>query len=502
MKSQKDVQKLRAGAKQLERVVQQYARANSTTVDRVRLRIAALAICGALSTAAHAGIIPLYLIKGGLALELRFGYKARASKDLDVGIQAEVDLLPEILERALRTDFDAFSFRIKSPPTRTRSGAFRIEVQVLYKERSWSTVQLDLSEATYESGVETLTHLSLDDFGLHAPLVNVLSINDQIAEKIHALTAPMEDGRRGDRARDLIDILLCVDLLEINYTAMARACERVFADRLAKTPMHEWPPVFVLPPEWRAPLERLARENGLQTQSSDYLVSQFSLLIARLSGKNILMRQGFEYQMEEVTMGDAGLPKVNRLNDLAKDGWRIMETLTYQGNTKRVFFLFERELSPQDAAHERNRLVSNDHFVNGRAFLNVHLQMSTPGNGTEFLIGQIHNGGHAVASAIRGVITGVDEPLRIGTLTPRDAPVDLSVRIDQSDLRLRGDLIQFPTLILQFQGEDGVLYEQRGPLDKYGPDASGRHSYALRGLYLPQEIQAFTYRLDPGEPLA
>ena len=495
MNSRDQVRRLRAGAKELERLVQRNARDNGTSVERVRLRIAALAICGALSNAAHSGAIPLYLVKGGLALELRFGYKARASKDVDVGIQAPAEQLPAIFERALTHGFDSFSFSAKAPATRTRSGAYRLEVQVRYNDRSWSTVQIDLSEAGYEAKIDTLTHLSLDDFGLHAPPVNVLSINDQIAEKIHACTAVTNGERRGERARDLIDILLCVDFLQIDYESLTAVCERVFQDRLSNTPGHTWPPLFEPPNEWRPALERLAEENGFEIPSSQHLVNQFLLLIARLCGKHIEMKHGFEYQMEEVFIGDQGPPRVSQLNDLAKEGWRVIESFTYAGNSKRLFFLLERELTNDFSADgPRNGEIS-------LPFLNAKLEMNTPGNGAEWLVGPVHNGGRSVAIAIRGVITGVDETLTIGTLTPNDAATQLNVRIDNSQLRLQGQMIQFPALILQFQTENGKIYEQRGPLERFGPDASGRYSYALNGMRLPQEIPAFTYRMDATEAI-
>lgn len=490
MKSPKEIRQLRAGAKELERRVQKNARESGTTVERVRLRIAALAVCGALSNATYAGEIPLYLVKGGLALELRFGYKARASKDIDVGIQAPADALPAILETALRSTFDSFMFSIKPPVTRTRSGAFRANVQVFYKDRNWSTVQIDLSEAAADCGVETLTHLSLDDFGLHAPTVNVLSINDQIAEKVHALTAPADGERRGERARDLVDIFLCLDFLDIDYLDLANKCEATFRRRLETTPSHEWPPAFSLPPDWRAPLERLARENELSDTSAESLMSRFSIFIARLCGERVEMIQGYEYYFEEIGIGDHNTPSVESLNARAKDGWRIINSFVYPGNNKRMFVLLERSLAPVNDGTDG---------VIGLPFLNIRLTTSTPGGGAELLSGELQNGGHSVASAIRGAVTGVDEILRIGTLTPRDAAIPVGIRINDSQLRMQGQLVQFPAIMLQYRAENGKIYEQAGPLDRHGPDASGRYSYSLNGLRAPREIAKFTFRLDMNE---
>src|ERR1700691_4927141 len=57
--------------------------------DKQRLRgwVSFLALCGVLERAMHEGVLGAYYLKGGVAMELRFAQRARATKDLDLGIE-------------------------------------------------------------------------------------------------------------------------------------------------------------------------------------------------------------------------------------------------------------------------------------------------------------------------------------------------------------------------------------------------------------------------------
>ena len=60
-----------------------------------------------------------------------------------------------------------------------------------------------------------------------------MRIGYQIAQKIHALTAP-----RSVRAQDLIDLQLIFARENVDYLTLCGICQRLFANR--KT--HAWPP--------------------------------------------------------------------------------------------------------------------------------------------------------------------------------------------------------------------------------------------------------------------
>jgi len=64
----------------LERAVNLRAKATGMPNDRTTRYIAYNSFCGVLALAKEHEIIPMYLVKGGVALELRLGTRARASQ--------------------------------------------------------------------------------------------------------------------------------------------------------------------------------------------------------------------------------------------------------------------------------------------------------------------------------------------------------------------------------------------------------------------------------------
>jgi hypothetical protein len=92
-------------------------------------RLSFLALCGLLERAVTEGILGSYCLKGGVAMELRFAQRARANKDLDLGINASRANRLQTLSAALSLGFDQFTFRVKAQ-TRDMEQADTIRVQV------------------------------------------------------------------------------------------------------------------------------------------------------------------------------------------------------------------------------------------------------------------------------------------------------------------------------------------------------------------------------------
>ena len=69
--------------KHLGRLVSNYAEASGLGVRRVRQRVSAMAFLGALERVREEDSPTRFLIKGGIACELRFQDQARATRDLD-----------------------------------------------------------------------------------------------------------------------------------------------------------------------------------------------------------------------------------------------------------------------------------------------------------------------------------------------------------------------------------------------------------------------------------
>lgn len=71
----------------LEKKLARVAREQGLDQERLRRWVSFLALCGVVERALEDGILGSYFLKGGVALELRFATRARATKDLDLGLE-------------------------------------------------------------------------------------------------------------------------------------------------------------------------------------------------------------------------------------------------------------------------------------------------------------------------------------------------------------------------------------------------------------------------------
>jgi hypothetical protein len=74
---------------ELAKRVRAYANRSGIAEGRVRLWIAHMALAGAFSEEASDDTGPRITIKGGVAIELRLGSRARATRDLDVTVHSK-----------------------------------------------------------------------------------------------------------------------------------------------------------------------------------------------------------------------------------------------------------------------------------------------------------------------------------------------------------------------------------------------------------------------------
>jgi hypothetical protein len=262
----------------LQKTLARVAREQGLDQERLRRWVSFLALCGALDQAIQTGVVAGYYLKGGVAMELRFAETARATKDLDVGMEGtRADRLRSLTE-ALAAGFDDFTFRIKAQ-TRDMEQAdtIRVQVAIQYRTRAWQTIEVDLGPANagavdlIEPRVRGLAELGIQ---VVSP-VRCLNLAEQVAQKLHACTGPAAAGR----ARDVLDILLIDALGQLDYAAAAEAARRVFAERET----HAFPPAFAMPPEWVPELEAMAGELGFALNSAVEIEQRFVELIRRLA---------------------------------------------------------------------------------------------------------------------------------------------------------------------------------------------------------------------------
>jgi predicted nucleotidyltransferase component of viral defense system len=263
----------------LEKRLARVARELGLNQERLRRWVSFLALCGVLEGALRERALGGYCLKGGAAMELRFAQLARATKDLDLGIEGARASRMQALSEALRAGYDEFTFRVKAQ-TRDMQQAdtVRVEVAIQYRTRSWQTIEVDLGPAVVghvdwiEPKVWGLVELGIPVISS----VRCLGLAEQVAQKLHACTGPGAAGR----ARDVLDILLIDAIGEINYREAGEAARRVFEERAT----HAFPPTFNMPAEWGPELEALAVELEFHLTTSGAMEKRFRELVDLLAG--------------------------------------------------------------------------------------------------------------------------------------------------------------------------------------------------------------------------
>ncbi len=275
-----DVPRLPQSEGELAKRVLAYARRQHLAEGRVRRWISHMVLCGALIDRAQRASQPDFLIKGGVALELRLGSRARATRDLDVTLARGDGPLIDAVESALQGEFESFTFRRKGEPYVMPNSVLRVEIAIQYRGRSWATVRLDVNTNELDTlEIEYIDAIPLRPFGLTGPeRLPCLALPFQIAQKIHAVSESRPQGRDNDRVRDMVDLLLLRGAIT-DVAAVRAACQRVFDLRGT----HSWPPTFEPPDWWVAEFERSASEVGLREVGFAEALNEMRRFIGEIS---------------------------------------------------------------------------------------------------------------------------------------------------------------------------------------------------------------------------
>ncbi|HUW78314.1 MAG TPA: nucleotidyl transferase AbiEii/AbiGii toxin family protein [Candidatus Nanopelagicaceae bacterium] len=191
-------------------------------------------------------MLPPSAIKGGTGLKLRLGHdRSRFSQDLDVARRDGLIQFVDGFQARLTQGWGGFSGRlVELEPARPKGVPAEYimrpyDVKLEYKGRSWITVLVEVghdelgdTERPEKLIAQDLVAL-FESLGLQNPgPLAVVQVTHQIAQKIHALTAP-----DSQRAHDLVDLqLLITSGVEIGV--LVETVKRLFDYRRS----HEWPP--------------------------------------------------------------------------------------------------------------------------------------------------------------------------------------------------------------------------------------------------------------------
>jgi Nucleotidyl transferase AbiEii toxin, Type IV TA system len=162
-----------------------------------------------------------WIVKGGMALEIRIGDRARSTRDLDLALgdaQGDGTAVRELLIDCLSVDReeDGFEFLVGEPTTITPDEAgrpgWRFPVESRMAGRRFANVRLDVVARGDEISKTRRVELPgvLDFAGLERHDVEVVDPAQHFAEKLHAFTRTYGE-RPNTRVRDLPDMVLLID---------------------------------------------------------------------------------------------------------------------------------------------------------------------------------------------------------------------------------------------------------------------------------------------------
>jgi hypothetical protein len=205
-----------------------------------------------------------WVLKGGLALQLRLGDRARTTKDIDLLSLTETNSVFDSLSEAVALDLgDWFNFEIGQPSNdqdRT-AGGIRHGVLSLLDGRTFEHFHIDvgvgdpLVEAVeYQVTPDLLSFVEIDPV-----VVPCYPITQQLAEKCHAYTRPYTSGA-SSRIKDFIDMILLAEMGAISGQKLTAAIELTFRNAGDQDIPHLVPPP---PRTWEGGFKRLTDEVGL-----------------------------------------------------------------------------------------------------------------------------------------------------------------------------------------------------------------------------------------------
>lgn len=158
-------------ARTLRRRVDGHARTEGIATGRLQRWVSYMVLVGALDRARDLHDEPLFIVKGGVAMELRLKLDARATKDFDATFRDAAGRMLDRLDEALAEPYGGFTFTRSEIEDVGPTRAKRLDVALAYEGRSWSTVRLELTPAEGESviAIERVPAIDVTQFGLEGP---------------------------------------------------------------------------------------------------------------------------------------------------------------------------------------------------------------------------------------------------------------------------------------------------------------------------------------------
>jgi len=270
-----DEQRPQPTARMLDQWVRDAQDITSGASKRIGWMLASTVVIATLQRALAPDRHPLFLLKGGLYLELQLGLKARTTKDVDTLFRGSVAEFEQAIDEVLAEPWDPFTFertaleRIMKAPRLIKP--YRFDVKLIVRGKTWRRIQVEVSFPEGRAGAYTLPipSPSVGFFGVDSPNKIIgIAMDYQIAQKFHAATDPdIQPDIINDRVRDLIDLILIKENLYSNnptQPSLKFACTDVFNSRAEEAhsmgliPRY-WPPTIIANNTWRKAYPDLAK---------------------------------------------------------------------------------------------------------------------------------------------------------------------------------------------------------------------------------------------------
>lgn len=211
-----------------------------------------------------------WYLKGGYALQLRLGSRARTTVDVDILMYSQKDSLYDILLKAANTDLgDWFTYEIEQPDRNPLNdfGGFRINISAFLDGRRFERFHLDVGiDDRIIGGFETIFNEDYLGFADIKPIAyECYTIAQHFAEKLHAYTRVFNNSG-SSRVKDLVDMYLITEMENIDSSSFVNAIKETFEHRAT----HLIPEQLPTPPrDWERPFTKLAGDVGIKLTQNE-----------------------------------------------------------------------------------------------------------------------------------------------------------------------------------------------------------------------------------------
>jgi predicted nucleotidyltransferase component of viral defense system len=198
-------------------------------VSRLRKQVVFERLLARLQAVAPEG----WYLKGGFALELRLGARARTTKDVDIdwtlGESEATELLLDAAAREL-DDWFVFDVQRSRAEEELAGGGQRWTVRAELAGREFDSVAIDVGFRL--PPVVPPDSVSASDLlgfaGIDAVIVPALAVEQHLAEKLHAYSRVYAGDQPSSRVKDLVDVVVIARTTSVDGDRLTEAVTSIF----------------------------------------------------------------------------------------------------------------------------------------------------------------------------------------------------------------------------------------------------------------------------------